>query len=273
MARSAPPSAPGQFNIIRPAPGEAVPLGPGNTIRVEVDDIGGHDEFWAAIYDSCDPQSPPLSKCPHRLLNVGSGNTYRCDVPVHFLDPFDILEPHKQVVVWGVVDEGKGPMATARTALFMIYRGGSGSGSGIPSASGSQRHCQHCSADQPIPVAVRVTPAGVTSSTCASCEAINAPTLMLHSGDACLVCCWFSAPVAFCGQTPGYWRLEKENARDWELRFVRAASVSTGAEDVAVYRATTAADGDCSFPVTLNLQSSLTHCANWPATLTVEAAP
>src|SRR4051812_14050358 len=90
----------GDFVIVHPATDEPVALAADDTVAVEVDDSGNHDEFRAAVYGVCDANPPPPAACPDALTQ-GAGNTWRGKARVLFLDLFDILENHKHVVVWG----------------------------------------------------------------------------------------------------------------------------------------------------------------------------
>ncbi len=206
-------SGTGLFDIVLPVKDQSVPLNAGCTVTVEVDDRGGHDAFGAAIICLCDPV-PSFGSCTP-LTRVGASNTWRGNVPVGYLDPFDILEDHKIVVVWG----RKTPDVAKKTNAFRITRGGSGS---TCAGSGSQSRCGSCSAVQPVPVCLQLTSAGgIANAACAHCTLLNQPALLIHSGDACLSCIWFSGPLAFCGANPAYWKLEKTSARAWDLRCAR----------------------------------------------------
>lgn len=263
------------FTITQPASEESVALHTGNTITVEVDDTGDHDDFLAAIYDVCTgaANAPPSSACTP-LANVG-GNTWRGEINVGYLDPFDLLEAMKNVIVYGVL----GTDEFAKVQTFRVNRGGSACtpcSTGC-SGSGSERQCTFCSA-QPVPVClvVRNSTATIQNDTaCTACAALNADFLMQHSNDPCFSCCWFSGPVDFCNDgSMGYWKLQKKDARLWELGVWRSDS-GTVSFPIVLYRFTTSADNVCTFPVTLTLdQESVDDaCRNWPATITVEAAP
>lgn len=262
----------GDFEIMHPFPGESMPLLAGNTIEVVVNNNDENQTLVAAIFQACGSDNTPLPELCYPV-DQGSGITKSGLIPVLFLDPFDILQDHKRVVVYGHID-GIGYSAGV-VHSFRIERGASGSLGG--SGSGSQRPCTYCSA-QPVPVflILRNSTGAIENDTaCGQCEALNADFPMQHSDDPCLSCCWFSGPVDFCGDgSMGYWALEKKDARLWELG-VYYSIPGSDSFPIVRYHFSTGADNVCTFPITLTLDEESVDdaCMNWPATIVVEAAP
>jgi len=250
-----------------------VALNADGTIGVVVDDAGEHEAMVAAVYNVCDADPPPFESC--FLLTLGAGNTWTGNVPAGLLDSFDILEHHKQIVAYGFK---AGQVSAPIEHLFRINRPHPGLSCATTAA---QRRCANCSPTQPLTVCLQLTHAGGINNDaedhCNNCARLNDPVLLQHSNDPCLGCCWFSAPVDFCSNDPGpgYWRLQKIDARNWNLKLYIAKTNAAPAE-VILYSAATAADNVCSFPITLNRhdpQTDPTACDGWPAQITISAAP
>ena len=253
------------FDIVHPGIDEAVSLLSGCTVAVTVTDNGNHDSFLAKVVDSCD-ESVPSTANTFNLTNTPGTNTWTGSVPAGFLDPFDILECTKQIVVFGVI-AGENPFPKLNP--FRITKGGSVT----CSASGSQRSCDNCSA-QPVPVCLLLQNSGgaIINQQCAQCGLLNDNFLLQHSDDPCFCCCWFSDPIEFCGANPGYWKLEKTNATTWVLLLL-LSQPDGPPQQYAGYSATTDA-GVCTFPVTLTRVTEVVDgCSNYPDTITIANAP
>lgn len=265
---------PGSFTIVQPSLDQTVTLGAGNTVHVEVDSDGTFTGFCAAVYDDCGP-TPSFNQC--QPLTSAGGNTFTGDVPVNFLDAFDIPDVDKQIVVYGTSDSG-----TSRVIQqFRVVHGGSGPalGVGIPSASGSQGRCGFCSGNNPIPVSLQLTldgDGGIVNEDCDNCATLNDGAVLQHSGDACFSCCWYSDAIDFCedDEEPGYWKLQKSGVATWDLWLLQPQDDDNPAV-IIHYTVTTLTDNDCSFPITLGLDVSSvgTECSGWPDAITISQGP
>jgi hypothetical protein len=131
--------------------------------------------------------------------------------------------------------------------------------------------CAHCAAGQPVPVALSLQlDTKVAAGTCADCDQLNQPTLLVHSKDAKFVCCWLSQPINMGSDDgkPGVWMLEKTDASTWTLSLRRGSAV------VVTYSLRTKTEKDCSFPIKLKLVGKGgKECKKWPKTVTVTPAP
>ncbi|MBI1831107.1 MAG: hypothetical protein HYR84_06625 [Planctomycetes bacterium] len=264
----------GNFDIDHPGPQEPMPLVGGIAVTVVIIDNGEHDSFCAKIVDVCDTSTPTMTGCVPFTPSL-IGNTWTANVPVGFLDPFDILEAMKKVLVFGTVDgTGPGTGTVTKSTVFRVVKAGSVNCVG----SGSQRPCNNCSA-QPVPVCVLLknVDGAITSDECPECELLNANFRLQHSDDACFSCCWFSDAIPFCGVDEGYWKLEKAGATTWVLLLLLSQPNGPPLEFVR-YTASTNA-GVCTFPVTLARDNNppvievSNGCTNFPNTITIDNAP
>jgi hypothetical protein len=147
----------------------------------------------------------------------------------------------------------------------------SGSGSRTLLLASSMQRCAHCAAGQPVPVALSLQlDTKVAAGACADCGRLNQPTLLAHSNDAKLVCCWLSQPIKIGsdGGKPAMWMLEKTDDSTWTL------SLRRGSDAVVTYSLRTKKEKDCSFPIKLKLVGKGgKECKKWPKTVTIKAAP
>jgi hypothetical protein len=278
MARARPPFADlGNFDIFQPGNHATVLLNADGTVTVSVDDSGDHDTFHARVCDLCPDDPPDLSEAHCvELTNVPSSNTWVGNVPVGFLDPFDVHEPTKRIVVYGVVAD----LSAKMDQKFRISRGGSAALPGSMSASGSitttgSGSCGHCSDLNPVPVCLLLTyNHTITNGTsCGNCDALNIDFVLQHSDDPCLSCCWFSGSVDFCNDgNSGYWKLEKIDARNWRAEVYYSESGHSPIP-IVEYNFTTGTDNECiitsqqPLDLTLNTGSVGDECSNWPSTI------
>src|SRR5207237_680185 len=107
------------FDIDHPGIDEPVPL-VGSNVAIVVIDNGDHDSFLAKIVDSCDTSTPSTANTVP-LVNTPGTNTWTGSAPAGFLDPFDILEAMKKVIVFGTV---LGTGTVAKSNNFRIVKGG-----------------------------------------------------------------------------------------------------------------------------------------------------
>jgi hypothetical protein len=146
--------------------------------------------------------------------------------------------------------------------------GGSGDARSLLVPSTAQR-CPNCSPDNPVPVALRMKfDSKIAAGTCANCEELNKPTVLIHPSGADFSCCWMSQPINYCkGGVPGLWMLEKTDPRTWTL------SLRRGSDIAVTYSLTTKKEKDCTFPINLKFISGTDECKKWPKTVTIAPGP
>jgi len=253
MSTSGTPKAPKATNwsIQNPSFNEAVPLYPGDTLTVVVDDAGDNNiGYVAAVYNATDPD-PPYANCT-ALASTDGGFTYHGDF---------ILGAGTQKKVIAYV------MNTQDSQInpFTIQ---SGSGSGILAAAAATRPAALSKTNKPVPVALSLQLDAPVEGAESDPDPLNRPTTLLYSGSPGPECCWLSQPVDSCSDRAdaAFWMLTTSDARTWILLLRR------GKADVVVYRFTTSGEQSGSFPLQLYLAVG-GEGRNWPRTVTLSPAP
>lgn len=121
-----------------------------------------------------------------------------------------------------------------------------------------------CALKNPSPQRWQVTIAGVTNGFCADCAALNGTFILEYVSG----CTWISAPVPFCGGSPG-WRLDIGigGAQVW----LRLFGGGTGPTEKVRFRSTVA--GWLNFgPNPMVFFQSGGQCVTWPFIVTVSPA-
>ena len=177
------------------------------------------------------------------------------------------VQPNKTVKV----EAFKGTVSGGTITLdFEAVDSGSGS-SGSDGIKMKSQRCHFCHAHEPVPVALTLhLDSPVSPGTAADCGRLNHPTVLRHGGHPGTECSWLSHPIDFCSDSanPALWMLHKSDAKTWMLYLRR------GKTDIVVYRHTTAAEKDCSFPIQLHLAGAGGYeCKDWPRTVTGSPAP
>ncbi len=248
------------FTILTPLHDGDGCIGDDGKIEVAVNDLGDNAHYTAKIFNLVLGSAGTQVFDSEPLLQEGSTSRFSRRLAV---GPVSNPTPPGDNR-WLVVESD-----VAGTQQYGFRAAFCGSGSGSSGFRLAVR-CQFCGADKPVPVALSLQLDGpVAAGTCAGCDQLNRPTVLVHSGDPGLACCWLSPPIDFCADAanPGFWVLEKADARTWTLLLRRRQAV------VVAYRLTTA-DRACSFPIRLRLAGpGGGECVNWPATVTVSPAP
>lgn len=105
--------------IQTPAPGDTVPLNPGHTVTVTVDDnLVGNSGYVAGIYNPGDPPPPP-GNCTNLPAVGGGSSSFTGEVPAS-------VPPSQKMVIAYPEPSFYGPQEQA----FTIQQSGSGSGVG-----------------------------------------------------------------------------------------------------------------------------------------------
>jgi hypothetical protein len=256
----------GNFDILHPDVDELVTTDANGTVFVQVRDNAGFDAYNATI--NAIGAGSATAPAPVPLTRQGSTNIFSGQVAAGAVPSSPPANDNKTVFVQGFL---LGAAQDSSAHDFKAWSGGSGSGSDSRDFLGlvAQR-CTFCREDQPAPVALLLQLAApVRAGTCAGCDRLNQPTLLLHPDDPAYPCSWFSQPLDFCDDSsdPGLWHLEKSDPRTWDLTLRQGNSV------VAAYQLTTRADNDCSFPIVLELVAAGSgECEDWPATVTISPA-
>ncbi len=247
------------FQIDFPDPNECVNPGPYGTILVRVRDLGaGNTSYQATITDLALGSTQGSGGLPRE----GSSQFFSGQVGVGAV-PVTATGNNRRVTVQAF----RGSTPGERDSVdFRAQSAPCGSGSGITVVS-EARGCQFCDADRPVPAALQLQlDAPVADGTYTGCDQLNQPALLVYCQHADYECCWLSEPIDFGGD-PGFWLLQKSDARTWALVLRR------GECEVVAYRLTMRAEKDCSFPITLELRGAGGECRDWPRTVTVTAAP
>jgi hypothetical protein len=276
MAKSGhrPPLDSGPFTIDDPAPGDCVSADAQSTVYVKVEDqSSGVNTAFDALITPCGSAATG-SHSP--LFREGTTTFWWGRVPAGVLPTSSAGSdtPNKTLRVWPYSSGSQGNPAAVN---FFAYYAGSGSYGSV-----SSNRCNNCDAGVPVPVMLQLcchqaaidNPSDSSGSQgCTSCDALNADFFLTHSDDGGLSCTWLSDTINFCGSDPGYWMLQKLNARQWDLTLVLAPAETTPF-GIVRYTFSTVTDNDCTFPLELTFADLLTDpsCVNWPKSLTIVPA-